>query len=112
MQGTNELIPAELTLGVTDLDATESFYRDTLGIATTRHGDSVRMVLGDFTLVFEHSPPTHRAKFELGLRVADGDQLEAIAERAGAATYARDGGGRAMFVTDPDHYTIELFVRA
>lgn len=112
MHGTNELIPCELTLGVTDLDATEQFYRDTLGIATTRYGDSVRTVLGDFTLVFEYSPPTERAKFELGLRVADAEQLEAIAKRAGVATYARDGGGRAMFVTDPDHYTIELFVRA
>ena len=37
--------------------------------------------------------------------------LDAIAKRVGVATYARDGGGRAMFVTDPDHYTIEIFVR-
>jgi catechol 2,3-dioxygenase-like lactoylglutathione lyase family enzyme len=110
MHETNGLIPTELTLGVSDLDATERFYRETLDIEATRYGDSVRIVLGGFTLVFEHAPPTERAKFELGLRVADADRLEAIAARAGVATYARDGGGRAMFVTDPDHYTIELFV--
>jgi catechol 2,3-dioxygenase-like lactoylglutathione lyase family enzyme len=106
-----ELVPAELTLGVSDLDATERFYRDTLGIATTRHGDAIRIMLGEFTMVFEHSPPTERAKFELGLRVSNAETLDAIATRAGVATYARDGGGRAMFVTDPDHYTIEIFVR-
>jgi catechol 2,3-dioxygenase-like lactoylglutathione lyase family enzyme len=111
MHLTNELIPAELTLGVADLDATEHYYRDTLGITTARHGDAIRIVLGDFTLVFEHSPPTERAKFELGLRVPNAETLDAIAQRVGVATYARDGGGRAMFVTDPDHYTIELFVR-
>jgi catechol 2,3-dioxygenase-like lactoylglutathione lyase family enzyme len=111
MNLTNELIPTELTLGVADLDATEHFYRDTLGIETTRHGDAIRIVLGEFTLVFEHAPPTERAKFELGLRVPEPAVLDAIADRVGVATYARDGGGRAMFVTDPDHYTIEIFVR-
>ncbi len=111
MQHTNELIPAELTLGVADLDATEQFYRERLGIETTRHGDAIRIVLGEFTLVFEHAPPTERAKFELGLRVPEPAMLDAIAERVGVATYARDGGGRAIFVTDPDHYTIEIFVR-
>ncbi len=111
MQRGSELVPAELTLGVSDLDVTEQFYRQTFGIETTRYGDAVRIVLGSFTLVFEHAPPTERAKFELGLRVPDAETLDAIAKRAGVATYARDGGGRAMFVTDPDHYTIEIFVR-
>jgi catechol 2,3-dioxygenase-like lactoylglutathione lyase family enzyme len=105
------IVPAQLTLGVADLDATERFYRDMLGLATVRRGDAVRIMLGEFTLVFEHAPPTERAKFELGLRVADATALDAIAERVHAATYARDGGGRALFVTDPDHYTIEMFVQ-
>lgn len=109
--GSSTFIPAELTLGVSDLTATETFYRERLGIETTRHGDAIRIALGDFMLVFEHSPPTERAKFELGLRVADAAALDAIAARAGVATYARDGGGRAIFVTDPDHYTIEIFAR-
>jgi len=43
--------------------------------------------------------------------VRDTSALDAIARRVGAATYDRDGGGRAMFVTDPDHYTIEFFTR-
>ena len=51
---------------------------------------------------------TERAKFELGLRVPDTATLDAIAQRAGVATYDRDGGGRALFVRDPDHYTIEI----
>ncbi len=108
---TSEIVPAQLTLGVADIDATERFYRDVLGVATVRRGDAVRISFGDFTLVFEHAPPTERAKFELGLRVANAAALDAIAERVGAATYARDGGGRALFVTDPDHYTIEIFAR-
>jgi catechol 2,3-dioxygenase-like lactoylglutathione lyase family enzyme len=108
---TNDIVPAQLTLGVSDIDATERFYRDVLGVEMVRLGDAVRIAFGEFTLVFEHAPPTTRAKFELGLRVPDVAMLDAIAARAGAATYDRDGGGRALFVTDPDHYTIEIFAR-
>jgi catechol 2,3-dioxygenase-like lactoylglutathione lyase family enzyme len=105
------IVPAQLTLGVSDIDTTERFYRDVLGVEMVRHGDAVRITFGEFTLVFEHAPPTERAKFELGLRVPDAATLDAIALRAGAATYDRDGGGRALFVTDPDHYTIEIFAK-
>ena len=111
MDATHGIVPAELTLGVADIDATECFYRDVVGVDTVRHGDAVRIAFGEFTLVFEHAPPTTRAKFELGLRVRDGAALDVIAKRVGAATYARDGGGRALFITDPDHYTIEIFAR-
>jgi catechol 2,3-dioxygenase-like lactoylglutathione lyase family enzyme len=107
----NAIVPEQLTLGVADIDATEHFYRSVLGIALERRADAVRIALGEFTLVFEHSPPTERAKFELGLRVRDRAALDAIAERAGVATYDRDGGGRALFVSDPDHYTIEISAR-
>ena len=108
---TNAIVPAQLTLGVSEIDATERFYRDVLGLEMVRLGDAVRITFGDFTLVFEHAPPTERAKFELGLRVPDMASLDAIAARAGATIYDRDGGGRALFVTDPDHYTIEIFAR-
>ncbi len=111
MGAAHGIVPVELTLGVADIDATERFYRDVLGVGPVRHGDAVRIAFGDFTLVFEHAPPTTRAKFELGLRVRDGAALDVIAKRVGAATYDRDGGGRAIFVTDPDHYTIEIFAR-
>jgi catechol 2,3-dioxygenase-like lactoylglutathione lyase family enzyme len=111
MSFTSAIVPAQLTLGVSDIDATERFYRDVLGVETVRLGDAVRIAFGEFTLVFEHAPPTERAKFELGLRVADAAALDAIAQRAGTAIYDRDGGGRALFVTDPDHYTIEIFAR-
>lgn len=111
MSAGHGIVPAQLTLGVSDIDATERFYRDVLGVEMVRHGDAVRITFGEFTLVFEHAPPTERAKFELGLRVPDTMMLDAIAERAGVATYDRDGGGRALFVTDPDHYTIEIFAR-
>jgi len=111
MEATKGIAPAELTLGVADIDATEAFYRDVLRVEPRRLGDAIRITFGEFTLVFEHAPPTERAKFELGLRVVDPAELEVIAERAGAKTYDRDGGGRAFFVTDPDHYTIEIFTR-
>lgn len=103
-----EIVPTKLTL-VADIGETERFYRDAIGLATVRHGDGVRIAFGEFTLVFEHAPPTERAKFELALRVPDGAALDALAARLGIETYDRDGGGRAVFVTDPDHYTIEIF---
>ena len=106
-----QIVPAQLTLGVGDLDSTEKFYRDVLGVRTERQGESVRIGFGDFIILFEHAPPPERAKLELALRVGDPETLEAIAQRVGAATYDRDGGGRALFVTDPDHYTIEIFSR-
>lgn len=111
MDATDGMVPSELTLGVADIDATERFYRDALRVALVRRGDAVRIAFGEFTLVFEHAPPTERAKFELGLRVRDGAALDEIAARLGATTYDRDGGGRALFVSDPDHYTIEFFIR-
>jgi catechol 2,3-dioxygenase-like lactoylglutathione lyase family enzyme len=111
MHATTGIVPAQLTLGVADIDATERFYRDVIGVEPTRVGDAVRIAFGEFTIVFEHAPPTERAKIELGLRVTDSAMLDAIASRAGTATYDRDGGGRALFVMDPDHYTIEIFAR-
>jgi catechol 2,3-dioxygenase-like lactoylglutathione lyase family enzyme len=111
MDATYGIVPAELTLGVSDIDATERFYRDVLGVELVRHGDAVRIAFGEFTLVFEHAPPTERAKFELALKLRDGAALDALAQRVGAKTYDRDGGGRALFLTDPDHYTIEFFAR-
>lgn len=109
MDVTLGIVPAQLTLGVSDLDATERFYRDVLGVRTERNGESIRIAFGDFTILFELAPPPERAKMELALRVNDPAILDAIAQRVGASTYARDGGGHALFVTDPDHYTIEIF---
>lgn len=109
MDATHGIVPAQLTLGVGDLDATERFYRDVLGMPTERSGDAIRIGFGDFTMLLELAPPPERAKLELALRVDDAALLDAIARRVGASTYARDGGGRALFVTDPDHYTIEIF---
>ena len=111
MNAGSSIVPAQVTLGVSDIDVTERFYRQVLDVEMVRHGDALRIAFGAFTLVFEHAPPTERAKFELGLRVADTAALDAIAKRAGADTYDRDGGGRALFVTDPDHYTIEIFAK-
>ncbi|MBV9439961.1 MAG: VOC family protein, partial [Candidatus Eremiobacteraeota bacterium] len=58
MDATDGIVPAALTLGVADIDATERFYRDKLGVALVRHGDAVRITFGEFPLVFEHAPPT------------------------------------------------------
>ncbi len=108
---TSRIVPEQLTLGVADIEATEHFYCNVLGIDAERRGDALCIAFGEFTLVFEHAPPTERAKFELGLRVPDHATLDGIAERVGVATYDRDGGGRALFVSDPDHYTIEIYAR-
>jgi catechol 2,3-dioxygenase-like lactoylglutathione lyase family enzyme len=111
MDATAGIVPAQLTLGVGDIAETEKFYRDKLGMRVERQGDSLRIGFGDFIVLFEHAPPPERAKLELALRAVDAATLDAIAARIGAPTYDRDGGGRALYVTDPDHYTVEIFVR-
>ena len=111
MHTASGITPAQLTLGVGDLEATEKFYRDALGVPTERVGDTVRCSFGEFVILFELAPPPERAKLELALRVHSAETLETIAGRVGTDTYDRDGGGRALYVTDPDHYTIELFAR-
>lgn len=104
-----------LSLGVSDLDASEAFYRDVLSLPTQRHGDDVRVEWPDFLLVLTEKPPADRSKFHFGFRVASEAEVDSWAQRlrsnnaqiiAGPAT--QDGIHRVFFL-DPNEYVLEIY---
>ena len=106
---------SHLSLAVGDLDVAHAFYRDVMGLQTERHDDAVHVRWPDFLFILEAAPPAERAKFHFGFRVESPEDVDKWNERfraAGAHILAgpsnRDGD-RALFVTDPDNYTIEIF---
>jgi catechol 2,3-dioxygenase-like lactoylglutathione lyase family enzyme len=106
---------AHLSLGVSDLAASEIFYRDVLGLPAKRDGDGVRVDWPDFLFVLSERPPADRGKFHFGFRVASAAEVDAWAERLRANNVqivsgpASDGGTRQLFFLDPDHYEIEIY---
>ena len=106
---------AHLSLGVTDLEQSERFYRDVLGLPAVREGDEVFVRWPEFLLVLTPRPPADRSKFHFGFEVPSFDDVDAWAERlrgAGAqivAGPATDENMRQLFFLDPDHYEIEIF---
>jgi catechol 2,3-dioxygenase-like lactoylglutathione lyase family enzyme len=114
MNAVSGLLPAHVTLGVNDLDASERFYRDGLGLEVQRGSEKLVVTFGTFALVLEAAPPAERAKFTFGFRVTSVALLDAIAERARksggqvlAGPAAREGGV-ALLLMDPDHYQLEI----
>jgi catechol 2,3-dioxygenase-like lactoylglutathione lyase family enzyme len=106
---------SHLSLGVTDLAASEKFYRDVLGLPTRREGEDVRVHWPDFLLTLTERPPADRSKFHFGFRVNNGAQVDTWAERlrennvqiiSGPAT---DNGTRQLFFLDPDQYVVEIY---
>lgn len=106
---------SHLSLGVTDLNASEAFYRDVLGFSTKRDGDDVRIEWPDFLLVLAEKPPADRSKFHFGFRVAGAAEVDSWAERlrsnrvqiiSGPAT---TDGTRQLFFLDPDQYVLEIY---
>jgi catechol 2,3-dioxygenase-like lactoylglutathione lyase family enzyme len=106
---------SHLSLGVSDLNASERFYRDVLQLATQRDGDDVRVQWDDFLLVLTERPPADRSKFHFGFSVDNAEEVDAWAERlrehrvqivSGPAT---DGGTRQLFFLDPDQYLVEIY---
>lgn len=106
---------ARLILGVNDLDRSEAFYRDALGLVTQRRGENVAVEWPEFLLLLEHRPPTTRAKFQCAFRAGKASDVDACAERLrahGAAIIsgpASNNGARRLFVLDPDDYEIEIY---
>jgi catechol 2,3-dioxygenase-like lactoylglutathione lyase family enzyme len=102
-------------LGVSDLAASETFYRDVLQLETKRDGEDVRVEWPDFLLVISERPPADRSKFHFGFRVDDAAEVDAWAQRlrsnnvqilSGPAT---DNGMRQLFFLDPDQYVLEIY---
>jgi catechol 2,3-dioxygenase-like lactoylglutathione lyase family enzyme len=118
MNAVSGLVPAHVTLGVNDLDASERFYREALGLDVRREGEKLSVTFGTFLLVLESAPPAERAKIAVGFRVASAALLEEIAERARqsggqvlAGPAAREGGV-ALLLMDPSHYQLEILAPA
>jgi len=106
---------SHLSLGVTDLAASEAFYRDTLGLPGKRHGDDVRVQWPDFLLVLSERPPADRSKFHFGFRVNSAAEVDSWAERLRTSNVqiisgpASDNGKRQLFFLDPDQYVLEIY---
>ena len=106
---------SHLSLGVTDLNASEAFYRDVLGLPTQRHGEDVRVEWPDFSLLLTERPPADRSKFHFGFRVGSEPEVDAWAERLRShhaqiiAGPASNDGTRQLFFLDPDQYVIEIY---
>ncbi len=106
---------SHLSLGVTDLAASEKFYRDVLGLPAEREGDDVRVVWPDFLLIITEKPPADRSKFHFGFRVDSQAEVDTWAERLRSNNVqiisgpAGDNGTRQLFFLDPDQYVIEIY---
>lgn len=106
---------SHLSLGVTDLAASEAFYGKVLGLPCKRHGEDVRVQWPEFLLVLSERPPADRSKFHFGFRVNTAAEVDAWAERLRANNTqiisgpASDNGTRQLFFLDPDQYVIEIY---
>jgi catechol 2,3-dioxygenase-like lactoylglutathione lyase family enzyme len=106
---------SHLSLGVSNIDQSERFYRDVLNLPALREGSEVFVQWPDFLLVLSEKPPADRSKFHFGFEVDTSADVDMWAGRlrennvqiiSGPAT---DGGTRQVFFLDPDSYVIEIF---
>ena len=115
MLDTATLRLAHLSLGVTDIDVSERFYRDVLRLETKRDGDRVVVRWGDFALILIQRPPATRAKFHVGFRVDSPEEVDSWSQRiqdAGVNIFSgpsSDGSSRRLYFIDPDDYEIEIY---
>lgn len=106
---------SRFSLGVNDLEISERFYRDALGLTTERRGEAVEVTWPSLTLVLVHRPPASRGKFQFGFAVPSPADVDAWAARLrdhGAAIVsgpATNDGARRLIVLDPDDYEIEIY---
>ena len=118
MQSIATLRISHLSLGVNDLDEAQRFYGDLLGLPTTREGEQVSVRWPDFLLVLTLRPPSDRAKFHFGFRVASAAEVDTWAQRlrAGGAEIisgpSTNDGLRRLFFLDPDGYEVEISTEA
>ncbi|MHB8140282.1 MAG: VOC family protein [Vulcanimicrobiaceae bacterium] len=106
---------SHLTLGVSDIDLSERFYRDVLSLVTERRDDEVIVRWEAFALILTPRPPAGRGKFHLGFRVNSDAEVDAWSQRLRGLGVdmiggpAGDSGARALFFRDPDDYEFEIY---
>ncbi len=106
---------SHLNLDVTDLDRSERFYRDVLGLLVTRRSDSLFIRCGDAILVLAAGAPVIGGTFHFGFRVADDAAVDAWFLRLRALDVpvidmpAHRGSVFVGRLCDPDGYAIEIY---
>ncbi len=104
-----------LVLGVSNIETSERFYRDVLGLPTQRTADTVTVRWPAFTLELKERPPSERGKFSFGFEAGTAADVDTWAQRLRAARVeivsgpATHGNSRSLFCVDPDNYEIEIF---
>ncbi|MDH2910279.1 MAG: VOC family protein [Candidatus Eremiobacteraeota bacterium] len=115
MNATSSMTLTRLVLGVSDIETSERFYRELLGLPTQRSGDTVTVRWPAFTLELHERPPSDRGKFSFGFQVGAAADVDMWAQRLRAARVdivsgpATHGSSRSLFCVDPDNYEIEIF---
>ena len=116
MMQTTPLRLTHLNLGVANLNVSERFYGDVLGLPTKRIEDRVEIRWGDdLLLILSSSPPAGRGKFHFGFRVKTPEEVDVWAHRLrekGVEIVIGPSGSdglRQLFCIDPDDYKIEIY---
>jgi len=116
MMQTKPLKLTHLSLGVANINISERFYGDVLGLPTKRIDDMVEIRWSDeFLLILMSSPPAGRGKFHFGFRVGTPKEVDAWAERLRERGVeivigpSSDNGRRQLYCIDPDDYKIEIY---
>jgi len=106
---------SHLSLGVGDLERSQSFYRDVLGLPLRHRGRDVVVEWPEFLLTLTERPPADRAKIHVGFRLPSKSDVDAWAQRIREAGVdivsgpAERDGTYQLFFVDPDNYEIELY---
>jgi catechol 2,3-dioxygenase-like lactoylglutathione lyase family enzyme len=106
---------SHLSLGVSNVDESEKFYRDVLNLPALREGKEVFVQWPDFLLVLTEMPPADRSKFHFGFEVGTSADVDTWATRLRQdgvqiiSGPANAGGVRHLFFLDPDQYVIEIY---
>jgi catechol 2,3-dioxygenase-like lactoylglutathione lyase family enzyme len=109
------LRPAVLSLGVSDLQVSERFYRDVLGLPTRSAGEDLEVRWPGFVLNISARPPAGRGKFHFGFRVDRAEDVDRWAERLRANGVENvsgpfgENGERKVYFIDPDDFEISIF---
>jgi catechol-2,3-dioxygenase len=103
-----------LNLDVRDLDVSERFYRDVLGLAVERGETKIVAREPGFLIVLNAGEPKMGGTFHFGFRVESRGEVDEwfarIRDRATIVSAPQDAG--AVYVgriADPDGYPIEIY---
>ncbi len=118
MQTTAAFALMHLNLDVRDLDVSERFYRDVLGMPIERREASLAIRQPGFFLVLARGEPKMGGSFHFGFRVATKPDVDAWFARlrdAGVPIVNEPASAGTVYVgrvCDPDGYGIEIYAEA